>query len=306
MSTYASKPLTFSDAADVSKMSVNDDMQLRLHGVHHTARATWKLKETVTFYRDILGLPLVHCITARGWGREGHPDFLHFFFDSGCGGLIAFFYYLGVEKPTDMRPADEVLFRATHTSWAVESREELLQWKEVLESRGVDVSPVSYHELIESIYFADPNGYPLEVSYQIRDICDHDGVDADLSLSAALALESGENEGNKIANVEQIWQHKGQLLSDSYDDTGPQEGVLELFVLDVPEFRSIVDFALENADCEVDNSKEGYFRIRSSQVLVLNRSGLRLKPPVWYGVCTGGIRGKILEFGRDELHIGAL
>ena len=29
---------------------------VQLHGVHHTARPTWKLAETVHFYRDLLGL----------------------------------------------------------------------------------------------------------------------------------------------------------------------------------------------------------------------------------------------------------
>ena len=62
---------------------------LRLHGVDHTARPTWRLRETVHFYRDILGLPLVHVISARGWGPATHPDFLHFFFDSGRGSTIA-------------------------------------------------------------------------------------------------------------------------------------------------------------------------------------------------------------------------
>src|ERR1700674_4941536 len=55
----------------------------RLCGVHHTARPTWKLEETVEFYRDRMGLKLVHAISAKGWGAEGHPDFLHFFFESG-------------------------------------------------------------------------------------------------------------------------------------------------------------------------------------------------------------------------------
>ena len=63
---------------------------LRLHGVDHTARPTWRLKETVTFYRDILGLPLIHTISARGWGPSTHPDFLHFFFDSGKGFRCAY------------------------------------------------------------------------------------------------------------------------------------------------------------------------------------------------------------------------
>src|SRR5690349_18920690 len=73
-----------------------------LHGVHHTARPTWKLRETLEFYRDVLGLRLVHAISARGWGPAEHPDFLHFFFDSGNGSTIAFFYYLGTEQPAHL------------------------------------------------------------------------------------------------------------------------------------------------------------------------------------------------------------
>src|SRR5690606_22966334 len=126
--------------------------ELRLHGVDHTARPTWKLKETVEFYRDTLGLPLIHTISARGWGPETHPDFLHFFFDSGKGSTIAFFYYLGSQEPGDMKdrpgqppvPSDH-LFDATHTSWLVDTKEELLAWKEKLESRGVEVSSTTAH-----------------------------------------------------------------------------------------------------------------------------------------------------------------
>ena len=76
---------------------------LTLNGVDHTARPTWKLRETIEFYRDKLGLPLVHVISARGWGPATHPDFLHFFFDSGNGSTIAFFHYLGSEEPESMR-----------------------------------------------------------------------------------------------------------------------------------------------------------------------------------------------------------
>lgn len=70
---------------DVSKLKLakDNDVCLRLHGVDHSARPTWSLRETVTFYRDVLGLPLIHTISARGWGQPGHPDFLHFFFDAG-------------------------------------------------------------------------------------------------------------------------------------------------------------------------------------------------------------------------------
>ena len=70
------------------------DSDLRLKGVHHTARPTWKLKETVEFYRDKMGLPLVHVIAARGWGPDDHPDFLHFFFES------LFFTIWEIAKPS--------------------------------------------------------------------------------------------------------------------------------------------------------------------------------------------------------------
>jgi len=97
--------------------------RLVLKGVDHTARPTWKLKETVEFYRDKLGLPLIHTISARGWGPSTHPDFLHFFFDSGQGSTIAFFYYLGTRAPETMQgrehakpwPEDFVT-DATHTA----------------------------------------------------------------------------------------------------------------------------------------------------------------------------------------------
>ncbi len=94
-----------------------------LSGVHHTARPTWKLSETVNFYRDLLGLPLVHAISAKGWGPDDHADFLHFFFDSGLGSTIAFFYYIGTERPEWLEMREHYQQRATHTAWRVETRE---------------------------------------------------------------------------------------------------------------------------------------------------------------------------------------
>ena len=132
---------------------------LTLKGVDHTARPTWKLRETIEFYRDKLGLPLVHVISARGWGPETHPDFLHFFFDSGNGSTIAFFYYLGSDEPAAlegraaMKPLPEDhLFDATHTAWRVDSAEDLQAWKHRLEGQGLKVSVETRHEVIESIH----------------------------------------------------------------------------------------------------------------------------------------------------------
>jgi catechol 2,3-dioxygenase-like lactoylglutathione lyase family enzyme len=190
---------------------------MQLRGVDHTARPTWKLKQTVEFYRDILGLPLIHTISARGWGPKTHPDFLHFFFDSGKGSTIAFFYYLGSEMPAAMKgrgpdqapiPEDHV-FDGTHTGWLVESVEELRAWKQRLESKGVKVSAETTHEVLESIYFRDPNGYLVEITRKLRPLNRIDEVDAALTMQAAIELEA---QGRRVSSIDAIWNRKAELL----------------------------------------------------------------------------------------------
>jgi catechol 2,3-dioxygenase-like lactoylglutathione lyase family enzyme len=180
-----------------------------LHGVHHTARPTWKLAETVHFYRDILELKICHAICARGWGPEDHPDFIHFFFESGNGSTIAFFYYLGCEKPVDTVEEGSFLWNSVHTAWSVESREELAAWKSKLESKGLDVLHVQ-HEIIESIYVIDPNGYGIEIAYQTRPMNAQDAIDAELTLKAAIEAEAATNA--RVETVDVIWQRKADLV----------------------------------------------------------------------------------------------
>jgi catechol 2,3-dioxygenase-like lactoylglutathione lyase family enzyme len=188
----------------------------RLCGVHHTARPTWKLEETVEFYRDRMGLKLVHAISAKGWGPEGHPDFLHFFFESGRGSTIAFFYYIGAAQPDYLKHRVQWDGDSVHTSWGVESREDLVSWKNRLEAHGVEVFMRVEHELIDSIYFRDPNGYLLEITFQLREMGTLDASDADLTLRAAIAVEQAAKAGGPpFAGIEPVWQRKAQLVRDA-------------------------------------------------------------------------------------------
>lgn len=188
---------------------------LRLSGVHHAARPTWKLKETVEFYRDVLGLELVHCVSARGWGKGYHPDFVHFFFDSGNGSTIAFFYYLGHEQPDHLHHRHEFDNDAHHTAWRVETKEELTAWRERLEARGVEIMYQIEHEVVESIYFRDPNGYYLEIGRPLRPFEALDGSDAQLTLDAAIALEAEmAARGERLTAIEAVWKAKGERVAD--------------------------------------------------------------------------------------------
>lgn len=193
---------------------------LRLNGVHHTARPTWKLRETLEFYRDVLGLKLLHCVSARGWGPAAHPDFLHFFFDSGAGSTIAFFYYLGDDQPEHLVHRPEYDNDAIHTAWRVETLDELLAWRKRLETQGVQVLYQIEHEVVESIYFRDPNGYYLEIGRPLRPFLPLDVTDAELTLSAAIAVEDDKaGRGDRLKDIESVWKAKGALVEAQLEQT---------------------------------------------------------------------------------------
>lgn len=185
----------------------------RLMGVHHTARPTWKLRETVEFYRDVLGLPLVSCLMAKGWGPADHPDFLHFFFDSGAGSTLAFFYYLGSERPPELEPIRTHTHRATHTAWNCGTSEELTLWQKRLEAKGWPVQYRITHEIVESIYFDDPNGYMIEIGFPVRDLVPLDAQDAALSIEAAMEVDDRlRAKGSRPDSIAIFWERKGEMV----------------------------------------------------------------------------------------------
>jgi catechol 2,3-dioxygenase-like lactoylglutathione lyase family enzyme len=186
--------------------------RLGLGGVHHTARPTWKLRETVAFYRDVMGLPLVHAISARGWGPDDHADFLHFFFDSGNGSTIAFFYYIGTERPDYLADRDDYQYRATHTSWQVQDAAALAAWRRRFEEQGVKVHYQVRHEIIESIYVSDPNGYMVEITIPLRPMDARDAADAGYTIEAAMVLEDADKQGQPFAHIDQVWHAKAARL----------------------------------------------------------------------------------------------
>jgi hypothetical protein len=76
-----------------------------------------------------------------------------------------------------------------------------------------------------------------------------------------------------------------------------------VYVLDVPEFRSLIRVAREQKGYAVSRLPSGYARIESPGEIVFTRRELSFKPAVWYGCLTGGLRGRIVQFDRDTLRI---
>jgi hypothetical protein len=77
-----------------------------------------------------------------------------------------------------------------------------------------------------------------------------------------------------------------------------------IYVLDVPEFRPIVEHARTNNAFTVHGPDRGYFRVSSDSTIRLERKTLGFKPAVWHGSITGGLIGTIEQFDNDVLVIG--
>lgn len=75
------------------------------------------------------------------------------------------------------------------------------------------------------------------------------------------------------------------------------------FVLDVPEFSSLVDAALRSGNCK-EHPKKGHYRFVEFQNEVeIRRSDTEMTEAVWYGCLTGGLVGKIAHFDSEWLKL---
>jgi catechol 2,3-dioxygenase-like lactoylglutathione lyase family enzyme len=265
-----------------------------LQGIHHGAFVMWDPVKTVPFYRDVLGFPIVHTITAKGWGQGGHADFAHVFFDVGNRTCLAFFYYFGV-PPRD-ESSKTFVENGRHTAFSIASEAELIAWRERLVQAGVNVSPPIRHELVESIYFTDPNGYPLEITRSIRPMTQNDALDAALTVQALVeSVETGAN------SAQDMWQRKARLVSELSSGEG-RKGTATLYVLDVPEFAPMVEAARKQTELAVTH-RGTHFEINAAGAMTIERSATGLERAIWFGALTGGFAGKIERFDDTELRL---
>jgi len=135
-----------------------------VQSLHHFAYRCRNAEETRHFYEDILGMPLVHTVYHDHVPSTGeyHPYF-QIFFQMNDGGCLAFFDLLDDHGcTTDPATPSWV----NHLAMNVATRSELLAVKARLEANGIEVLGIVDHKIFDSIYFFDPNGIRLELTYQ--------------------------------------------------------------------------------------------------------------------------------------------
>jgi catechol 2,3-dioxygenase-like lactoylglutathione lyase family enzyme len=132
-----------------------------IRGLHHNAYRCRDSEETRKFYEDFLGLPLVNAFEIRQTKTGRETRVLHSFYAMEDGSCLAFFEVPGED-------GKDFVFKEQHDfdlHIALEiPHDDLKPWMEKGRALGMTVRGIADHEMIDSIYFRDPNGYVIELT----------------------------------------------------------------------------------------------------------------------------------------------
>ncbi|MEF8773992.1 MAG: VOC family protein [Halobacteriales archaeon] len=138
------------------------DSPFRVRGTDHVTVTGSNPEETIAFYRDTLGMPLV-----LRQPNLDQPEVTHLFFDTGDGRLLTFF--VTDDQPSNRAPAQDV-GNVHHLAFSIDA-EDLPEVKASLEDGGH-----RYNEFdrgaFHSVYTRDNNGLTVELVVDKWDIPD--------------------------------------------------------------------------------------------------------------------------------------
>lgn len=136
---------------------------MRPKRIHHMALRCVDSRKTVDFYTKVLGLKLVAVAGADyvGSTREFSPH-MNFFFELADGSLLDLID-VPLSKPAQADPNTPTWVQ--HLALEVEDMDTLLAMKGRLQASGVEVLGPVDHGFCQSIYFFDPSGHRLELSW---------------------------------------------------------------------------------------------------------------------------------------------
>lgn len=168
--------------------------------IHHVAYRCKDARETVDFYRDVLGMEFTTAFAEDHVPSTGEYDpYMHIFLDCGGGNVIAFFE---LPQQPEMGRDENTPAWVQHIAFQVPDMAALLAAKAHIEGKGIDVLGPTYHGVFRSIYFFDPNGHRLELACNIGTEDQY----AELRRVAPLMLEEWSE--TKKAPRHADWLHK--------------------------------------------------------------------------------------------------
>ena len=132
--------------------------------LHHSAYRCKDSEETRKFYEDFLGLELVKVLEIKNTKTNRKTEVLHTFYQLRDGSCIAFF-----EDPSTAFNFKNQRDFDLHIALEVSETDLNIMYKKGINAK-IETRGVINHGFIKSIYFRDPNGYVIELTYPNKNI----------------------------------------------------------------------------------------------------------------------------------------
>jgi catechol 2,3-dioxygenase-like lactoylglutathione lyase family enzyme len=135
---------------------------IKIKQIHHVAYRCIDAKKTAAFYKEYLNMDLLVSIAEDHVPSTKEPNpYMHIFLDAGMGNILAFFEITGEKEMS--RDLNTPLW-VQHIAFQLENEQKLIEARDELTKKGLQVLGVTDHSIIKSIYFFDPNGHRLELT----------------------------------------------------------------------------------------------------------------------------------------------
>jgi catechol 2,3-dioxygenase len=161
-------------------------------GLNHLVLNVRDLEESHSFWTDIIGFKLVGELKATP--ARPHPPRMRFYSGDHGGGKMSHHDLALIEnRKLPPPPAEwsmtDMPCAISHIAVALPNREAWLRQLHYLQARGVKFDRRTEHGMTHSLYIHDPNGYGVELLYELpREVWEGD-IDAALNYAEQLPTE---------------------------------------------------------------------------------------------------------------------
>jgi catechol 2,3-dioxygenase len=169
-------------------------------GINHLVLNVRNLEESHRFWTEVVGLQQVGELKPAP-GRPNPPK-MRFYSGAGQGGTHHHDIAL-MENPNLPEPPKEwsmigMPMAINHIAITYPSREAWMQQLAYLQKKGVKFDRRIEHGMTHSLYIHDPNGYGVELVYDLpREVWEHD-IDAALNYATVLPTEGADALADRV------------------------------------------------------------------------------------------------------------
>ena len=162
-------------------------------GINHLVLNVRDIEESHTFWTEIMGFKQVGELHPRP--DRPNPPKMRFYSGDHHGKMqhhdLALMEMPNLPPPSAWSMSDNAM-AINHVAITLPSREAWLQQLAFLQSKGVTFHRRINHGMTHSVYISDPNGYGIEVLYELpREVWEGD-IDAALNYAERLPTEGEE------------------------------------------------------------------------------------------------------------------